>query len=944
MDMSMYVKNFSSVTAEMISKCNLKKIALGTAAAYVGVVVVKKIGPPILGVVGRGYVSFADSMSSKWVDTKARWFTICAQCFGKKLPNKDLRRSFTQDLVMEEGKPSEFHSHPEAASKRTRASEAIDAWIASMGLTPYKVSKSDRDGTDRGFHQMYMARDGLKSDNDAVGDGDIIVMIDSDYYVNLKNWLAYGRPLVAYTFQPTTVGGPTDDGVFTITQDVVRYSINGGSSYVHKIWNFGCDYLVADFWWGSMVCSVESRELSADRRIVGIFPEFYVLGPLGWFIPGKRLSRLAVSRSVGGQRVNVLRSQRGTESLISTGREGSTSVVTLPSELYDSIRIRFEESSKPAIADVERYLRNYCKDNCAIKATLLYEVLKLGTVIVENQVVGGGKMKIRPVSYQTTGLESDGYLVTEDGKESGRVVAPPLVSEGDVVPVESYNNDMACVIGRLETMRNDKNPGKEFITYSREFLERVIPKASSGAPLSASQVYEAQSRPAQKQRADKEWCWMNGVVDGDVKSFQKKETYGSVNDPRNISTIATAQTIKLSTFTLSFKADVLKVAEWYQPGAHPDQIADRMLDYVMKQKSVTATDYSRFDGTISMWIRTFIELPAYMRWVAPEYREELRKLIKAEWTAKARTKQGVKYNPGGSRLSGSPLTTDGNTLVNGFVSFAAMRMAGKTADEAYASLGLYAGDDGVTGVDVRYLEGAAGELGLKLKCDVRTPGQTVPFLGRVFIDPWTTNGSIQDPVRTARKLHISMTNPTVPDEIALYWRAIGYLALDPNAPLISDWCRLALRDLMASYPDIEETGRNLEKACKVDLPYYIQSVGFGATWPQVSTSDPAAIAAVAESFAVDSGDVSNWIHQIRRSTTLSQVEGICPTEIPYKIAAVKSLDTFCVVMDSPPRTPPTPSKVNSPTSSGGSDSSSGISSMNAKQRRSEARRKLFPRK
>jgi len=821
-----------------------------------------------------------------------------------------LRRSFLHDFIVQDPVVGKHHSHPRAAAGRTMAAEAIDQWIHCRGLNPYNISRSSRDGATRGFHQFFMARDvSAEPARDRVGDKDVIKMVDVDYYVDLKFWIAEFRPILMYTFVPDSAGGRVEDANFSITSNVVDYRVDGGAHYSHSLWDYSHDFVVVDYWWGSTVCSVETQMVSPSRRIVGLFPVYVIYTPLGWLLPGQRLGRLEMTHGKGDAKHNAIQVFDGKEDLTSVSREGERFSVTLPSDMFRAIQIRFRESKHPCIADVERFLKNYEKldGRACVKAALLFDFLATKVAGDVSTVARGGQVRTqkRPPSFQTTGCNSDGYLASEDGKESGRVVAPSMVTKSDVVPVDSYNNDLMCVKGRVDDVRNTTIPPGVYAEYAREFVQLVVSDPGVGVPWDLSQVRVNQDRPLQRVRAEKEWAWMTLNPDDQVKAFQKKETYGSVNHPRNISTVSTRQTLNLSCYTYAFKNDVLKKCRWYVPGLKPQEVADRVQEYASLNKVLCQTDFSRFDGTISRWLRENIERPSYLRWSAAEWESHLRSLLEADAKCHAVTRHGIRYDTDDTRLSGSPITTDGNTPINAFVSFAAYRNMGLCSTEAYDRLGLYAGDDGITGAPPAEMEKAAKDLGLKLKCEGRKEGESVSFLGRVFLDPWTRGDSVQDPMRTIRKLHISFSPTDIPEEVALYWRACGYLSLDPNAPLVSDWCRLVFRHLNRLHTDIEDKAEKFEERCVRDVPYFVQQAdrdGSG-TWPQPPKDDELAWTVVAESLGITPSELGNVITAIRRNPGyLDQIEGLVETETLVKIAAVpKDGTSFHRVGNATPR-------------------------------------------
>lgn len=247
------------------------------------------------------------------------------------------------------------------------------------------------------------------------------------------------------------------------------------------------------------------------------------------------------------------------------------------------------------------------------------------------------------------------------------------------------------------------------------------------------------------------------------------------------------------------------------------------MELAASHELLAELDFSRFDGHINEPLRELVEFACYRRWVAKEHLEELDGLLRSEIRPRAAQRE-VKYAPGCTRLSGSPLTTDGNTLINAFCQYATLRSAGYPADASYQKLGLLYGDDGVVGengVGKGLRVAVARNLGLKLKI-LATPtvGEPVGFIGRVFVDPWTSPASVQDPERTLLKIN---TTTDAQSELVAAGRAKtnGYLITDGQTPLISEWCRAYQRNA-AEAEELEYS----------DVPWFSNIIFRDQPWPQ----------------------------------------------------------------------------------------------------------------
>lgn len=217
----------------------------------------------------------------------------------------------------------------------------------------------------------------------------------------------------------------------------------------------------------------------------------------------------------------------------------------------------------------------------------------------------------------------------------------------------------------------------------------------------------------------------------------------------------------------------------------------------LRHRKLTNTDYSRFDGTHSQAMYD-LEL-ALLRRVYPDHSASLTRLNGQMRHATARTKHGVRYLVGGSRVSGAADTSLMNTFCNAAVAYVTFRVMGLPPSEAYDSLGLYGGDDGLTGdVDDNTYMSVAKGFGLKLKVASNSGALPTPFLGRVFLSPMAGPESVPDIPRCFSKLHVT-ANRNVCPSLALSAKAFGHKIMDPDLPILRNWARLAL-----SHPKVPE--------------------------------------------------------------------------------------------------------------------------------------------
>jgi hypothetical protein len=607
------------------------------------------------------------------------------------------------------------------------------------------------------------------------------------------------------------------------------------------------------------VFDVEQHIIEQDpsRRIVSITPKAYIDYPFAEDLHTGGFKR----KKFTDKGINVV--HEVVSDRMSLAANSSFAEVSIQGDTFQSLKVRLATVTKPKISDVERLLRVDGVESPAKTAALLFPLLSAGDY----------SLSCTTSKIKCEGFQSIGPLATEDGKPGGRQIAPSIVTEPALFPMNSVNNDVASVHGRVKKVANNKCPPKKYYEWANEFIHMLVPESHIGTPLTHEEVIEIQNRPSQRNRSALVECSLTETSFNSVSAFMKKEAYGSTNDPRNISQVSTTHTINLSAYTYAFKNDVLKNLGWYGPGKTPLEVHERLAE--LCADGTICRDYSRFDGTISEFLQTLVVRPAYLRWCNAGDRTMLQQLLIEEDRAKAVTANGIKYDPGFSRKSGSPVTTDANTLINAFNAYCALRLLGYSKEEAWKALGLYCGDDGVD-KKVKFLseafEEVARDLGLLIKSHETKPGEDVPYCGRLFSDPCSGTTSIQDPMRTLQKIHLSSAPESVPDKIAACNKAAGYVVTDANTPIVGAWCK----KVVSFAPDNDFTRQTREEQWKMN-----------ASWPQDSPDD--CLRMFCDVLNLTSGDVADIEAAIEAATSLETLpEGILENgdAVKHKLAAI----------------------------------------------------------
>lgn len=774
--------------------------------------------------------------------------------------NGGLREDFRTKFKVTAPQVEAGHSHGNAAADRARADQAIRAFVSLSGGIQYPVSSSGRDQM-RGIHYIMSPRDfGFKVSYKQITDKHFITMTDVDYYVDVPHMIGHGRPIIMYTCTPSSAAKTSKEYSYTFIGNELHMKVTGGGMYKHELWDYDSDYVTVDKGWSTWVCTVEKRATDEDHAVVLITPEYRVMWPFNKMLkPMPELKRLRVQHGPATVLKQVRTNAKGeTSSYVTFARQGHYYSAQVEEGEWDNLAYRYRKSTKPSPGDIERLLMTKYEDRPKL-ASLICEILEW-----EGELPSGlPSFKPEPAAH----YQALGPLKMEDAKPGGVQIAPPLTDNPAIIAGISYNNEVAGAQGRVEWVCNTKIPPSNFIKYAQDFAAAVVPVPGVGVPDTMEDVWLHQTLPAQRGRLDRVWNWTHSQATLTVRPFIKREAYANPNDPRIISQVSSSHQALLSQYTHSMKRH-LRNFNWYGPGKNPEQISDRIVD-IARRGPVIETDYTRFDGHVSEWIRTYVEQAIYLRWVSSVYETELRTILKAEVNAKCITTHGYSYKVDGQRLSGSPLTTDGNTLINAFIAYCGLRLSGKPHMHAFNQLGIYMGDDGVSVGNPEDLLKASQLLGFEVKLEVK---DRVPlrFVGRIYDNAFGGDrASIQDPVRTIKKLHISTSviAQRLPLQ-ALVNKAFGYLLLDDNSPIVSDWCRaiLGLYPQMVAWLDSAE------------LPYHAWNHENNEvqSWPQMPRDR--ALNLVAAELKRDVPWVEELCDTINNATVIEQLTCLVPTD------------------------------------------------------------------
>lgn len=455
----------------------------------------------------------------------------------------------------------------------------------------------------------------------------------------------------------------------------------------------------------------------------------------------------------------------------------------------------------------------------------------------------GGEFVPEYYGYTIHGSDSI-FEVTDDYNGGARAMFPSIVRHPASVPSRSLYNDINTMLGRLYSVNKALTKFKEDIyKYLDEFADLVVPYhlVGTGNILTDTDYISTLDTEIKRQRYDRYVASVLPYFSETVEAFQKSEAYPSVGNPRNISAVNAGVLQNLARFTIPFKKDVLTRLKWYCPQLTPKQIAEK-VSTLCQSDNIVETDMSRYDGTISYFLRYKLEAACYLKYFREEHRGELLSYINDEVTGNGITQFGIIYDAFGSRLSGSPFTTDGNTLINAFMFYVTQRRMGHSIEEISDQwVGdreprfLAYGDDGLCDLSGDVVDQVAEELGLKLKVLKRSSTDFVGFLGRFFLNPKFSTDSIQDPARIYPKIHITFSTP-MPDEIAIINKLRSFSYTDGKSPIMRALIRLVERSYSIKLNKLdtmrEKMLKKYDRALAKDKRYILENNGSSECWAQ----------------------------------------------------------------------------------------------------------------
>jgi len=733
--------------------------------------------------------------------------------FYKKLKNNEYSADYARVVKMNQfdrGTFSEIvipnrhvvagHTHGDAAAVRSAGSAAAEAYAYACLRSPFymSMSASDQRAGRKGERRMHWAKDfNAEVRKEKPEPNDMIIMIDVDEHIpDLPQKLHdYFLPVVLFTFQPSVAAGTFVDYKFTFDKDNnVVYTVTGGagSPYIHKVWDYSPDCLVMrkkflGITYAKSFFTVEKRQVDENHQLIALTP-LVKFGPVGcffsMFVSGHDFKRLEpVQKDTIRLAVSCAPTKDSPQGkfLMSTAAVGTYNAATV------DIKEDNAAASMAAISDskLSGFQVQGLNDKLDKKAVI--------TLVEYHRKTKGQAAAAVPASVASDAVNN--YTINPsyhmDEKPSVTPFMEPILPDC-YAPTCSKESDEAMVQERIVKLQKPADAlGATELKYAMEFAQLTAKILGPCVPVDYDYITEKLSRPSQA-RITGEASFVQ-TISTLVKSFMKKEAYQKIAPGRPIATINGKDKYEYSAYTYAVAA-LMEKLPWYAFGRKPKGISERVQAICAAATHVINTDLSRFDGRINRSSRQFEEL--LMKALFPEeHWPSMLRAMRRQYNSKGVTRMGVKYKNLFNRLSGSPETALFNSFLNAFMAYCCLREAGLESDEAWAKLGVYGGDDGLTAdVDPELYTRVCAKFGHVLEADKVIRGESgVTFLARLYSRHvwYGSPHSCADISRSLSKLHtcVNLDNSA---EDKLYEKAYALYLSDAATPIIGEFVTRAV--------------------------------------------------------------------------------------------------------------------------------------------------------
>jgi len=469
---------------------------------------------------------------------------------------------------------------------------------------------------------------------------------------------------------------------------------------------------------------------------------------------------------------------------------------------YDMTKSLTTDKSSPSISNVRVSCKNEGEENHRIAVALSIALAnKRGTD--QSYSSNYGFYPLPTIIRQDDDSKADGDPIKE---VMAHGAMPPVVSGGANIHARSEAQTRDFVQRRLRdpASKVESTITPEAAMYINEFAANIRRQVNGEngcehpiEPVSEQYFFDSRTKNQRNKLIDVLPIYDIHNYDP-RKGFMKREV---LSDPtkaaRGICTFPPESQAIGGRLALAY-AGTMKACPWMACGLNPTETEEAVIRVCAGHSSVTDTDFSAQDATIDKNKRC-IELMLLLQLFEEKWHTVIKDWHYTDYCGRVlygdsgTKREAHEFN--GSRGSGSPFTTLGNTPLTGLFAYTALRLSGKMPDEAWCGLGIYSGDDGVTAeLPPASCAQAAEMLGFIEKTSVNTV--YVPFLGRHYFDPFSGNvSSIQSPLRTASKLHTTLLNiDEFTAEETMIMKAICLQVTDKDSDFFGPWSKKVLEE------------------------------------------------------------------------------------------------------------------------------------------------------
>jgi hypothetical protein len=732
---------------------------------------------------------------------------------------KDLSLSIKRHLDQDYIPLPKDSDHPNHTLERNTARDIMLNTIIKHNRRPYTVQFAPVDAKDtrtrdRGDHAHITPRDlAIPTRLDTINvQRDVVVITDTDYYINPLKYA--GAHILVYTQCFDGLTGQDGEVAWEFTdRSTVRYSVQGGSTYEHQVWDYDRDWVTAEGTWlthtaGRLVHYRIDKYHLEHGMIVHLRPVFstndwtswqdwpLLRTRLPWFgaVKAEPLSRVVVAESASY--LCVTRTPVGKRARTYIRLKGYVGGESVDAAALSVVASRAgTTATKIELHTIEQILRNqpHPPENISSASSYVLGILREGLVPTTNRMSSESNAELLYEIYHPE------KACDTEMKSPHSVLADPLIEATPVhTPVRTVINEEVAIATRIEQISVDKPVTSQMKQRINEFVDTLLAKHEPAFSADFDKVLERQDTQTKRiifERAQ-QLCAAESPLVTKIAAFMKDEPMSEAKEPRVISPTSPLWKCQAAALLYSELEQWAKRQPWYMFN-EPKEIERKMCEMHtrVRVRWLLLTDFSRLDGRYfqagrlleKTFLKKFFDVSVHAQ-IDEIYEHILHSKGKGQF-------EGNDFHSLFARLSGEMFTSLMNTLWNAYIMYVAFRQGlSMKPRDAVNALGGYGGDDGFTpNIEEKHLDAVAKEYYQELTYKRATPELGYfDFLGRYF--SWSTfsgePNSCIDVKRQMRKMHVAKrTNAFKTELLHMDAKVASLLHTDEHAPILGPWCK-----------------------------------------------------------------------------------------------------------------------------------------------------------